>query len=110
MIVFDNLSRKNVDKNLDWLRKKHKKGLTFVKGDVRDYNSLLNVCKDVNAIFHTAAQATVTNSIKDPKEDFEVNAFGTLNVLEAARQSSTNPIIIYTSTNKVYGNMLIKFL
>jgi len=108
VIVFDNLSRKNVDKNLDWLRKKHKKGLTFVKADVRDYNSLLNVCKDVNMIFHTAAQTTVTNSIKDPKEDFEINALGTLNVLEAARQSNTNPIIIYTSTNKVYGNNVNK--
>lgn len=104
VIIFDNLSRRNVEKNLDWLKEKHKKGLSFVKGDVRDYSSLQSVCKDVDVIFHTAAQVAVTTSVKNPREDFAVNVLGTFNVLEAVRNSNTNPIIIYTSTNKVYGN------
>jgi CDP-paratose 2-epimerase len=108
VIVFDNLSRAGVGKNLEWLKENHKKGLTFVKGDIRDLNSLLKVMKNVDAIFHTAAQTAVTTSIKNPREDFEINAVGTFNVLEAARKSSTDTIVIYTSTNKVYGNNVNK--
>jgi CDP-paratose 2-epimerase len=108
VIIFDNLSRKNVEKNLDWLKKNHKKGLAFVKGDIRDFSSLKNACKDVDAIFHTAAQVAVTTSVERPREDFEINALGTFNVLEAARQIGTDPLIAYTSTNKVYGNNVNK--
>jgi CDP-paratose 2-epimerase len=102
--VFDNLSRKGTEKNLEWLRSTHKKKLTFIKGDIRNFNSLLNVTKDVDIIFHTAAQVAVTTSLKNPREDFEINALGTFNVLESSRQNNTDPIIIFCSTNKVYGN------
>jgi CDP-paratose 2-epimerase len=101
--VFDNLSRMNVEKNLDWLKKSHK-NIKFIKGDVRNFDSVKNVCKDKEIIFHLAAQVAVTTSINKPKEDFDINALGTFNLLEAARLCNTNPNIIYTSTNKVYGN------
>jgi len=102
--VFDNLSRKGTEKNLEWLRSNHKKNLSFIKGDIRNFDSLLNATKDADVILHTAAQVAVTTSVKNPMEDFEINALGTFNVLEAARQNNTDPIIIFCSTNKVYGN------
>jgi len=101
--IFDNLSRMNVEKNLDWLKKTHK-NMKFIKGDVRNFDSVKNVCKDKDFIFHLAAQVAVTTSVSKPKEDFDINALGTFNVLEASRVCNTNPTIIYTSTNKVYGN------
>ena len=107
VIVFDNLSRKGVEKNLEWLKSNHKK-MIFVKGDIRDFDSLRAVNKNVDIIFHTAAQTAVTNSVKNPREDFEVNALGTLNVLEAARCSNSDPSVIFCSTNKVYGNNVNK--
>ncbi len=104
VIVFDNFMRKGVEKNVKWLEENHKKRLNIVKGDVRDFDALKNASKDVDFIFHTAAQVAVTTSVNNPREDFDINASGTFNVLEAARKSNTDPIIIYTSTNKVYGN------
>ena len=106
--IFDNFSRNNVEKNVDWLKSNHKKRLTVVKGDVRDYDSLKKVCVDKDVILHTAAQVAVTTSVKNPKEDFDINALGTFNVLEVARNCNNNPIIVYTSTNKVYGNNVNK--
>jgi len=104
VVLFDNLSRKGVDKNLEWLRTIHKKELKFVKGDVRNFDQVLSNVKDIDIIFHCSAQVAVTNSVNDPREDFDINALGTFNILEASRNSNTDPIIIYTSTNKVYGN------
>jgi len=101
--IFDNLSRRGVEKNLDWLNKKHG-NVNFVKGDIRNASDIGAVMKDIDAVFHCAAQTAVTTSVKDPTEDFEINARGTFNVLEAARRSRSNPKVIYTSTNKVYGN------
>jgi len=106
--IFDNFSRKNVEKNIDWLKSNHKKGLTVIKADVKDYDSLKKACEDKDVILHTAGQVAVTTSVKNPKEDFNTNALGTFNVLEAARNCNTNPIILYTSTNKVYGNNVNK--
>lgn len=102
--IFDNLSRKGTEKNLEWLKSNHKKNLTFIKGDIRDFDSISNVSKNIDMILHTAAQVAVTTSVKNPREDFEINALGTFNVLEAARQNNTDPLIIFCSTNKVYGN------
>jgi CDP-paratose 2-epimerase len=107
IIVYDNLSRKGSEKNVEWLRTKNKK-IKFIKDDIRNFKALVNTCKDVNAIFHCAAQTAVTTSLKNPREDFEINALGTLNVLEAARKSNSDPVVIYTSTNKVYGNNVNK--
>lgn len=56
-------------------------------------------------IYHLAGQVAVTSSVEDPRPDFEINALGTFNVLEAARRSGWKPIVVFTSTNKVYGNM-----
>ena len=106
--VFDNLSRKGTEKNLEWLKSSHKTNFKFIKGDIRNFYSLVESTKDVDIIFHTAAQVAVTSSIKNPREDFETNALGTFNILEAARKNNLNPIIIYTSTNKVYGNNVNK--
>jgi CDP-paratose 2-epimerase len=104
VIVYDNLFREKVEKNLEWLKQKHSKGLTFVRGDIRDSKKLEQCCKDVDAIFHCAAQTAVTTSLENPREDFEINAVGTLNVLEAARKSNSELAVIFCSTNKVYGN------
>jgi len=108
VLVFDNLSRSGAEKNLEWLKSKHKNKFTFINADVRDFDKLKQSLKDVDAVFHTAAQVAVTTSIKNPRGDFETNALGTLNLLEAVRQNNTNPVIVYTSTNKVYGDNVNK--
>jgi CDP-paratose 2-epimerase len=104
--IFDNLSRSGVRRNLDWLRTTAPTGrLQFVRGDVRDCPAILEAARDADAIFHLAAQVAVTTSLDDPINDFEVNARGTLNVLEAARASGRLPFVLFTSTNKVYGSL-----
>ena len=79
--------------------------LEFVSGDVRDARGLHEAARDASEIYHFAAQVAVTSSIEDPCHDFEVNACGTLNVLEAARLSGRKPFVLFTSTNKVYGSL-----
>jgi nucleoside-diphosphate-sugar epimerase len=101
--VFDNLSRKGTQANLDWLKSQGE--LNFVYGDVRDAAALAEAAKDHQAIYHLASQVAVTTSVANPREDFEINALGTFNVLEAARLSGMNPLVVYASTNKVYGGM-----
>ncbi|MBI9048274.1 MAG: SDR family NAD(P)-dependent oxidoreductase [Anaerolineaceae bacterium] len=104
--VFDNLSRMGTESNLAWLKTTYgENAFDFVKGDVRDLSALQSVMKEIDVIVHLAAQVAVTTSVSDPRTDFEINALGTFNVLEAARLSKENPIIIYASTNKVYGGM-----
>jgi len=110
--VFDNLSRPGggAKKNIEYLLSKYQgnPNFEFVQGDVRDLAQLRKVMNDVDVVFHVAAQTAMTTSIEDPVEDFETNARGTFNVLEAARESDSNPVIIYTSTNKVYGDLTRK--
>jgi CDP-paratose 2-epimerase len=106
--VFDNLSRKGTEKNLEWLKTNHKTNFEFIKDDIRNFDSLCKATRDVDIIFHIAAQVAVTTSVKNPRNDFEINALGTFNVLDAARQNDSDPIIIFTSTNKVYGNNVNK--
>ena len=103
--LFDNLSRRGSDANLAWLRQSHGDTFAFVCGDVRDYAAFSQVAAGQEAIYHLAAQTAVTTSVNDPRTDFEINALGTLNVLEAARQVADDPVLIYSSTNKVYGAM-----
>ncbi len=114
VVVFDNLSRAellgykgNMTYNWNYL-KSHYNNIDLVKGDIRDKNAIQNVAKDVDVIVHTAAQTAVTASILNPRTDFEINALGTLNVLEAARLSTRNPVVIFCSTNKVYGDNINK--
>ena len=101
--VFDNLSRKGTPQNLKWLKDQGE--VNFIQGDVRDAAGLASAAKGHNAIYHLAAQVAVTTSVSDPREDFEINALGTFNMLEAARLSGMKPVIVYASTNKVYGGM-----
>jgi CDP-paratose 2-epimerase len=104
--ILDSLSRKGTQNNLAWLRSQHGNGqLEFIQADVRDFGTVRSVVKDVDVIYHLAGQVAVTSSICDPRLDFEINSLGTLNVLEAARLSHRKPIIVFTSTNKVYGEM-----
>ncbi len=101
--VFDNLSRKGTPANLEWLRSQGE--LNFIRGDVRDAAALTEAAKGHHAIYHLAAQVAVTTSVLNPREDFEINALGTFNMLEAARAAGTQPMVVYASTNKVYGGM-----
>ncbi len=106
VVVFDNLSRTGSDKNLEWIRQES--SAEFVRGDIRKYSQLVDVIRQngpFDLIIHLAAQVAVTTSIADPREDFEINALGTFNLLEAARLNNPEAVIIYASTNKVYGSM-----
>lgn len=105
VILFDNVSRLGVQRNLDWLRAQHRDRLQFVEGDVRDFHAVEKAMEGAEAVFHLAAQVAVTTSVVNPRDDFSINAQGTLNVLEAARQQNPMPMFLYTSTNKVYGEL-----
>lgn len=103
--VLDNLSRPGVEQNLQWLRQQHGALLEFVRADVRDATAVQEAMAGVQQVYHFAAQVAVTTSLEDPREDFAINALGTLNVLEAARSRPVPPALVLTSTNKVYGGL-----
>ena len=104
--VFDNLSRRGVRHNLAWLQSLDVgRRFRFIQGDVREAGSLRDAARGATEIYHLAAQVAVTTSLEDPATDFDVNARGTFNVLEAARVSGEQPFVLYTSTNKVYGSL-----
>ena len=103
--VLDNLSRPGVEQNLQWLRDAHGKLLEVVLADVRDAAAVERAMVGVGQVFHFAAQVAVTTSLDNPREDFSINAHGTLNVLEAARVRPSPPHVLMTSTNKVYGGL-----
>jgi len=106
VVIFDNLSRKGTDSNLAWLRSLHGDRLTFVQGDIRDFEAMLgSMSDDLERVYHMAGQVAVTTSVKDPREDFEINALGTFNLLEAVRQRAPQAIVLFASTNKVYGGI-----
>jgi CDP-paratose 2-epimerase len=104
--IYDNLARRGAQNNLDWLTRLHGAGsLQFIQADVRDFERLKQAARGQDVICHLAGQVAVTTSVLDPRDDFENNALGTFNALEAARASGNNPVFIYASTNKVYGGM-----
>ena len=103
--ILDNLSRAGVDKNLIWLQKNFAGQFEFIKEDVRNFDALYDAVRGVDTIFHFASQVAVTTSVADPRTDFEINAGGAFNILEAARLSGNSPAVLFTSTNKVYGKM-----
>ncbi|SDH16129.1 NAD-dependent epimerase/dehydratase family protein [Pelagibacterium luteolum] len=105
VIVLDNLSRPGVDQNLAWLRANHGDRLHPVLTDIRDYPSVVPVIAEARAVFHMAAQTAVTTSLVQPFDDFDINARGTLNVLEAVRQAGGQAPVVFASTNKVYGDL-----
>jgi len=104
VVVFDALARPGSEANLAWLQTRHP-SVEFVHGDVRDFDAVNEVGRRADVIYHFAAQVAVTTSVTDPTTDFQVNALGTTNVLEAARLSNRQPTVIFTSTNKVYGGI-----
>lgn len=103
--LLDNLSRAGVERNLRWLIETHGDLVDIEVPDVRNLSIVKHAVKDASQIFHFAAQVAVTSSLVDPIEDFEINARGTLNLLEAVRAVENPPPLIFTSTNKVYGNL-----
>jgi CDP-paratose 2-epimerase len=103
--VLDNLSRRGAERNLRWLVTKHPTQMTFIKQDIRNAGALAEHVKDQDAILHLAAQVAVTTSLVDPETDFDVNARGTLNMLEATRKHNHDAPFIFASTNKVYGKL-----
>lgn len=104
--IFDNFSRKGTDINVANLEKDFPGGFKVVKGDVRyDRDLLEREVSEHDVVLHLAAQVAVTTSIIDPRTDFEINALGTFNVLEAVRLSHNKPFVLYTSTNKVFGSL-----
>jgi CDP-paratose 2-epimerase len=105
VVLYDNLSRPGVEKNLEWLRSEHGSLVDVIVADMRDADALRRVTQDASRVFHFAAQVAVTTSLETPVEDFEINARGTLNLLEALRAQPTPPPLFFTSTNKVYGHM-----
>jgi CDP-paratose 2-epimerase len=103
VVVFDNLSRPGVERNLELLCARYPGQVEVVVGDVRNMQQVRPVVRRASAVYHFAAQVAVTTSLVDPRHDFDVNAQGTLNVLEAIRELPKPPPLLYTSTNKVYG-------
>lgn len=105
VVVLDNLSRPWVERNVLWLEPAHGDRLTLVRGDVRDLALVRSLVHEASEVYHLAAQVAVTTSLDEPIQDFDINARGTLNVLEAIRTSGHRPPLLFTSTNKVYGAM-----
>jgi CDP-paratose 2-epimerase len=105
VVVFDDFSRRGSRLNAAWLRRAGGRRLHVVAGDVRDPGALRRVVEGADLVVHLAAQVAVTTSVEDPVGDFEVNAAGTLAVLEAVRARAPRATVIFTSTNKVYGAM-----
>jgi len=106
VVIYDNLSRKGVENNISWLLSFKFPNLNFIKGDIRDYKKLKETVKNFDEIFHLAAQVAVTKSVENPIEDFRIHAEGTLYLLEAIRKNSPDAKIVFSSTNKVYGELL----
>ena len=106
VMLLDNLSRKGTEKNLAWLNENHN-DVSFYKIDIRNAEDLYGVVKNTqpDMLIHLAAQVAVTTSYTNPREDFEINALGTFNVMESVRLFSPETFVLYASTNKVYGGM-----
>ena len=105
VVVLDDLSRAGVDANLAWLRARHGDRPQVEIGDIRDPRAVRRAVAEAAQVFHFAAQVAVTTSVTDPLSDFSVNLTGTLTVLEELRRLSTPPPLLFTSTNKVYGDL-----
>ncbi|HEY4114754.1 MAG TPA: NAD-dependent epimerase/dehydratase family protein [Rhizomicrobium sp.] len=106
ILIFDNLSRLHVRENVSWIQQHHAARISLRVGDVRDSDAVADAVRGARAVIHLAAQVAVTTSVDDPVGDFEVNARGTLNVLEAVRRHTAQAPLLFASTNKVYGKLL----
>ncbi len=106
VVLFDNMSRKGGRANVEWLRSLG--SVELIEGDITEEKAIARAVAahdDMDLCLHLAAQVAVTTSVTDPAHDFRVNALGTFNTLEAIRAQKIDPVLIYASTNKVYGRM-----
>ncbi|MDR2692665.1 MAG: GDP-mannose 4,6-dehydratase [Chitinispirillales bacterium] len=104
LTVFDNLSRFGSSENLAWLKSRGE--FTFVHGDIRNRNDVESLIREgFDAVFHLAGQVAMTTSMENPRKDFEINALGTFNVLDSVLKYCKNAVVVYSSTNKVYGEL-----
>jgi CDP-paratose 2-epimerase len=103
--LLDNMIRPGVEHNLRWLRERYRDRLDVRMGDVRDRYAVRAALEDADRAFHFAAQVAVTTSVDHPAEDFDVNLVGTFRLLEEVRRLDTPPTLLFTSTNKVYGDL-----
>jgi CDP-paratose 2-epimerase len=105
LFIFDNLSRFGSEKNVEWL--KSIGNFSFFHGDIRNKNNVADVIKEVkpDVIYHLAGQVAMTTSINNPRLDFEINALGSFNLLESVKDYCPESIVVYSSTNKVYGDL-----
>jgi CDP-paratose 2-epimerase len=106
VIVLDNLARGGVRANAQWLKARHGERVQITAGDVRDPILVIDAVRQARAVMHLAAQVAVTSSVENPIDDFEINARGTINVLEAVRFHNASAPVIFASTNKVYGRLV----
>src|SRR2546425_9453235 len=104
VVILDNLAPPGSRANAQWLSTLGG-DLSVIRADIRDYQALREAVRDTEAVYHLAAQVAVTTSVIDPRSDFETNALGTLNVLEAVRAECPGAFLAYSSTNKGYGSM-----
>ncbi|HUP64026.1 MAG TPA: GDP-mannose 4,6-dehydratase [Thermoanaerobaculia bacterium] len=106
-IILDNLSRRGSHENREWLRERHGREWRFVETDIRDAQTVARLIDEAkpDVIAHLAGQVAMTTSVANPRLDFETNALGSLNVLEGVRLHSPETVVLYSSTNKVYGDL-----
>ena len=105
VIVYDALSRPGVETNLAWLKDTHGSRITSIVADIRDEDELARAAREAKAVFHMAAQVAVTTSLVDPRDDYEINLKGTINLLDALRTAQSSETTVFASTNKVYGDL-----
>jgi CDP-paratose 2-epimerase len=105
LVIFDNLSRIGSFENLEWL--KEQGDFLYIHGDIRNENDVDGLIRDnvPDVVYHLAGQVAMTTSIDNPRYDFEVNSGGTFNLLNSVKKHSPNSIVVYSSTNKVYGDL-----
>jgi CDP-paratose 2-epimerase len=108
VLVYDNLSRDGVGRNLTWLKQRHGDRISVEVADIRDAARLEAAVARADRVFHMAAQVAVTTSLVDPLTDFQINAAGTLALLEALRKRPNPPPLVFASTNKLYGECLTR--
>src|SRR4051795_1530790 len=106
VLVLDNLARAGVRENAQWLKSRHGEHVNLVIADIREPIPVIDAVREASAVIHLAAQVAVTDSVADPVADFEINARGTLNVLEAVRLHNPAAPVLFASTNKVYGRLI----
>jgi CDP-paratose 2-epimerase len=108
VLVYDNLARAGVRENAQWLKSRHRDRVRIAVGDIRDPIPVIDAVREARAVLHLAAQVAVTSSVETPLDDFEINARGTVNILEAVRLHNTDAPLVFASTNKVYGKLVDK--